>query len=153
MIWPKALPSGAPESCVMMSAMKKPDDEKKPTPWVLVVDDDLFILKVYQAKLAIEHIEYKVASDGEEGLRLAKSSDPPAVVLLDLMLPKKSGFEVLEEIRKDESLKNVAVIIQSNLSQKADADRVMQLGASEFIVKGSIKIDELIARIRHYLSR
>lgn len=138
----------------MISALKKPDDEKKPpTPWVLVVEDDLFIQKAYRAKLAIEHIEYKVASDGEEGLAMVKSGNPPAVVLLDLMLPKKSGFEVLEEIRKDEKLKDTAVIIQSNLSQQADADRVMQLGASEYVVKGSIKIDELIKKIKSYLTR
>ncbi|MBI4458180.1 response regulator [Candidatus Uhrbacteria bacterium] len=134
--------------------MKKPDDKKtSPDPWVLLVEDDLFIQKAYQAKFGLERIAYKVASDGEQALAMAKTGTPPAVVLLDLMLPKKSGFEVLEQIRKDDKLKDTAIIIQSNLSQQADVERVMQLGASEFVVKGSLKMDDLIKKLKRYLVR
>lgn len=69
-----------------------------------------------------------MAEDGEQALQMLKGGNQPSIILLDLMLPKKNGFEVLEEIKKDQRLKDVPVLILSNLAQDTDAKRGVELG-------------------------
>src|SRR3972149_9776794 len=89
---------------------------------VFVVEDDVFLVKAYQIKFQKAGIEVWVVTDGKEALKyLAK--DPPSVVLLDLLLPGVSGFDILAEIRKNEKWKNVPVYILTNLSQSEDVER------------------------------
>ena len=71
--------------------------------------------------------------------------------MLDLMLPKKNGFEVLEELQKDEKWKTIPVIILTNLGQESDAKRGLALGASEYLVKADTKINDIIAHVKKYL--
>lgn len=125
---------------------------EKKSLWVCIIEDDVFIDKAYAAKFAHEHIPIKIAEDGEAGLKLLQSDDKPFLILLDLMLPKKNGFEVLEEIKKDSTLKDIPVVIMTNLGQDADAKRGLALGATEYLVKANIKIDEIIKKVKGYLS-
>lgn len=91
------------------------------------------------------------ALDGEAGLNLAKK-ETPDLILLDLVLPKKNGFEVLEEIKKDSSTKNIPVIVLTNLEGSAEVERALSLGATTYLVKTNYKLDELLGKIEGVLN-
>ena len=121
--------------------------------WVFIVEDDVFINKAYKAKFAHEGIEVKFAEDGEKALQMLKTCGLPSLILLDLMLPNKSGFEVLEEIKRDSKIKNIPVLILTNLAQELDNNRGIDLGAEEYLVKADLKIEDLIAKVKQYLAK
>ena len=134
-----------------MTKTNQQDNASKPAPWVLIVEDDALVNKAYSAKLTNENIAYKIAEDGETAITLLKGGDMPALILLDLMLPKKNGFEVLEEIKKDGRLKDIPVVIMSNLGQEADAKRGIALGAAEYLIKANVTIEDIVKKVRRYL--
>lgn len=119
---------------------------------VMVVEDDEHISKVYEIKLAKEGIIASVARDGEEAVTKI-ASEKPDLILLDLMLPKKDGFGVLEDIKKVPELATIPVIILSNLGQKTDQDRALALGANEYLVKVDYPIQEIIDKVKGYLAK
>lgn len=123
------------------------DENKKK---VIVVEDDEHISKVYEIKLAKEGIDAKIARDGEEAVVMI-TDEKPDLVVLDLMIPKKDGFGVLEEIKKNPELVGIPVIILSNLGQKTDQDRALALGANEYLVKVDYPIQDIINKIKGYL--
>jgi DNA-binding response OmpR family regulator len=123
----------------------------KSTPWILVVEDDVLINKAYAAKFSVEKITAEFATDGEEAIKKLDGEGVPALVLLDLMLPKKNGFEVLKEMKAHPKFKQIPVIILTNLGQDTDAKLGVELGATEYLVKTDIKIDEIITKIKKYL--
>jgi DNA-binding response OmpR family regulator len=114
---------------------------------VLVVEDDHFLAKIYKIKLAKENIEAKICSDGTEALKFIKE-DKPALILLDMVLPGMSGFEILEEIRRTEGLKKIPVIILSNLGQDADIAKGKELGVIDYFVKSDISIHDVVTKIK-----
>lgn len=118
---------------------------------VVVVEDDEHISKVYEIKLAMENITAIVAHDGEEAVVMI-SAEKPDMIILDLMIPKKDGFAVLEEIKKDPKLAQIPVIVISNLGQKGDQDRALALGANEYLVKVNYPIQEIIDKVKGYLA-
>ena len=119
---------------------------------ILLVEDDQFLSNLLKVRLQRENMEVILAQDGEEALkRLADSR--PTLILLDLILPKKSGFEVLEKISTDPQLKDMPVIIISNLGQTSDIQRGKELGAVEYFVKAKISIDDLILKIKEFLTK
>jgi len=119
---------------------------------ILLVEDDQFLSNLLKVRLQRENMEVILAQDGEEALkRLADSR--PSLILLDLILPKKSGFEVLEKISTDPQLKDMPVIIISNLGQTSDIQRGKELGAIEYFVKAKISIDDLILKIKEFLTK
>ncbi|MDD3614401.1 MAG: response regulator [Candidatus Pacebacteria bacterium] len=122
------------------------------SPKILVVEDDPFLANLLRLRLEKEKIEVIQAKDGEEALQKLKEIEPD-LILLDLILPKKSGFEVLEDISLNPSLRNKPVIILSNLGQTVDVQRGKQLGAVEYFVKAKISIDDLIAKIEEFLQK
>lgn len=117
---------------------------------VLIVEDDDHISKVYEIKFAKEHVNAIVARDGEEAV-VKITAEKPDLILLDLMVPKKDGFGVLEEIKKNPELAKIPVIVLSNLGQKSDQDRIMGLGANEYLVKVDYPIQEVINKVKTYL--
>lgn len=117
---------------------------------VMIVEDDEHISKVYEIKFAKEGIATSVARDGEEAV-VKITAEKPDVIILDLMLPKKDGFGVLEDIKKVPELANIPVIILSNLGQKGDQDRAMKLGANEYLVKVDYPIQEIVEKVKGYL--
>ena len=76
----------------------------------------------------------------------------PDIILLDLILPGVDGFEILSRIKKDDRLKDIPVIVLSNLGQQEDIDRAMSLGAQDFMVKANFTLEEIIVRVRSILS-
>lgn len=117
---------------------------------ILIVEDDLHISKVYEIQLAREGFFTILARDGEEALKLFEKENPD-IVILDLMIPKKDGFEVLEEIRKNSKYSKIPILILSNLGQKTDESRALKLGATEYLVKIDHPIQEVVNKIKSYL--
>lgn len=117
---------------------------------VMIVEDDEHISKVYEIKLAKEGVETSLARDGEEAV-VKITAEKPSVILLDLMLPKKDGFWVLEEIKKIPELSSIPVIVLSNLGQQSDQDRALALGANEYLVKVNYPIQEVVNKVKGYL--
>ncbi len=115
---------------------------------ILIVEDDSFLIQMYSAKLELEGYGVLLASDGEKALRLIKEKRPD-LVLLDLLLPKLNGFDFLEQIQKDGF--SVPVIVLSNLSQKEDIDKCLNLGAKDFLIKAHFVPSEVIIRIKEVL--
>lgn len=119
---------------------------------VFVIEDDPFLNKAISVKLKKEGFETDLALDGLEAIEKLKTTPKPDLVFLDLMLPRKSGFEILEEIKKaDSPLKDVPVVIMSNLGQEDDIKRGLSLGATDYLVKANIKIDEVVKKAKEIL--
>lgn len=118
--------------------------------YVLVVEDDPFYSKIYKTKLAKEKIDSQLVSNGNEALKAVKALRP-GLILLDLIMPGKDGFETLAELKADAAVKDVPVIVLSNLSQDEDIRRIMSLGAAEYLVKANVPIQEVINRVKHTL--
>ncbi|OGE85897.1 MAG: hypothetical protein A3J48_00990 [Candidatus Doudnabacteria bacterium RIFCSPHIGHO2_02_FULL_46_11] len=129
--------------------MVKSVDEKKART-VLVVEDDEFLLKAYNIKLKKEGFEVWLARDGKEAIAYLKK-DPPDIVLLDLMLPYLNGFEVLEQIKATAQWKQIPVIITTNLGQDQDIERGKKLGATDYLIKSDVKINDIVKKINNYL--
>lgn len=119
---------------------------------ILVAEDDLFLANAYKAKLTKEGFELEIAADGEETMSKIASFQPDAL-LLDLMMPKKDGFSVLEDLRKDPRWKDLPIIVATNLGQKEDIDRAMSLGATGYVVKSNLTLSALVDQINQYLSK
>jgi DNA-binding response OmpR family regulator len=119
---------------------------------ILIIEDDRFLRELMVRKLKMENLEVVEAEDGAEGLKKIKE-EKPDLVLLDLILPEMDGFEVLEQKRKDEEIKDIPVIILSNLGQKEEIDRGLQLGAKDYLVKAHFSPSEIIEKIKLFLQK
>ncbi len=117
---------------------------------VLIIDDDRFTRLVYQSQLSQENIKVDLACDGEEGLKKIKETKPD-LILLDIILPKKTGFEVLENIQKDPELKKIPVIVFSSLSRQSDIEKAMKLGAKKYLPKDSHTPKQIVEEIKKIL--
>lgn len=118
---------------------------------VLVIEDDPFYFNIYKMKLAKEGIRAEVALNADAGLAVARK-EKPALILTDLVMPGKDGFEVLKELKADPTLRDVPVIVFSNLSQEEDMRRAKELGALEYVVKANISIQEMIEKVKSNLA-
>ena len=118
---------------------------------ILLVEDDLSLLKIYSNKLKISGFDVSVAITGDEALRKVKT-ELPDLVLLDLILPGKDGFRVLEEIKSDPKTKKIPVVILSNLGQESDIKRGKELGAIDYLVKSDTGLMDLVAKMKRYLT-
>lgn len=119
---------------------------------VLIVEDDKFLRELINRKLQSENFETVLAIDGEAGIDLI-IKEKPDIVLLDLILPGINGFEVLAKIKENERIKEIPVIIFSNLGQKDDIDKGMNLGAADYLVKAHFTPSEIIEKINQVLSK
>lgn len=120
-------------------------------PKILFVDDDNFLRKVYEAELKEKNFDVVLAQDGEEGLEKAQLEDPD-LIILDMIMPKKSGFEVLTELQHNPKTKNIPVIILSNLGQEDDKKKGVDLGAVDYLIKDNITLGILVEKINQYLN-
>ncbi len=117
---------------------------------ILIAEDEEILLNVLKDRFEAEGWEVFMAKDGEEAVdSIAKNSLD--LVLLDLLLPKKDGFEVLKEVRSDEELKNLPIIVLSNLSGDEDIKKAMQLGANDYFVKTQHPMSEVVEKVNALL--
>jgi len=117
---------------------------------ILIIEDDKFLRELITRKLVNEGYQPIEATNGEEGVRTAKS-EKPDLILLDLILPGIDGFEALARIRKDQETANLPVIILSNLGQKEDIERGLKLGATDYLIKAHFSPGEIIEKIASIL--
>ena len=112
---------------------------------VLIIEDDTFLQGLEASKLTKDGFQVITASTGEEAMR--KINEPNIdVILLDLILPNYDGFEILKKIKETEKIKNIPVIVFSNLSDEKDVKKSKELGAIDFMVKSNFTLDELIKK-------
>ncbi len=114
---------------------------------ILLVEDDTFFREFYAAKLHEEGMEVEIASDGEEGLEKAEKTKPD-VILLDIIMPKKDGFEVLQALSQNATLKKIPVIVFSTLGQESDMEKAKKLGATDYINKSFFDFAGLKTKIK-----
>lgn len=117
---------------------------------VLIIEDDNLIAKIYSTRLSQDGYEVKVADNGKDGLGLIKTFKPN-VVLLDIMIPKISGLEILKIIKKDAHTKNIPIIVYSNLGKDDGIKQAKALGASEYIIKANLTPHQVVEKIKSYL--
>jgi CheY-like chemotaxis protein len=116
---------------------------------ILLVEDEEIMIDLLQKKLSREGYEVFVARDGEEGLKKMREMDPkPDLILLDIVMPKMGGFEVMEEMAKDEKLKNIPVIVISNSGQPVELDRAKKLGAKDWLIKTEFDPKEVLEKVK-----
>lgn len=118
---------------------------------ILLIEDDPFLLSMYVTKFEMENFNVITAQDGDKGLKLAVR-ETPDIILLDLILPEKDGFEVLKGLMADEKLKNIPVILLTNLSQKEDIDRGLELGANDYLIKAHFTPSEVVEKVKKVLN-
>jgi DNA-binding response OmpR family regulator len=117
---------------------------------ILIIEDDISMLNMYEKLFTYEGFTVAIAEDGEKGMQKALESLPD-IVLLDIMMPRKSGFQVLEDLKKEEKTKNVPVILLTNLSSESVISEAYALGAAGYLVKSQTPYDEIVAEVKKYL--
>ena len=117
---------------------------------ILIVEDETTLQEALTEFLSAEGFEVLSALDGEKGLELAKS-EKPDLVILDIILPKKDGYEILTEIKGGEDTKNIPVILLTNLESPEDIDKAFEKGASTYLVKSNYKLEEVVKKIKETL--
>ena len=124
----------------------------KVTKKILIVEDERSLSELVENELDSMGFDARVAGDGELAMKLARSFDPD-VIMLDLILPKKGGLEVLKELKIDPALKTIPVIVLSNLSGDESIRMAMTFGADDYFIKTQSSIFEIIAKVQKRLDR
>ena len=119
---------------------------KNRTMKILLIEDDKFFREFYAQKLREKNIEVDQPGDGNEGLKKIGISIP-GFILLDLIMPIKDGFQVLEELSKQDSTKNIPVLVFSTLGQEKDIQKAMSLGAKGYVNKSFFDFESLLKKI------
>jgi len=117
---------------------------------ILLVEDDLFLLNMYATKFELENFEVIIAEDGEKGYKMA-GKEMPDIILLDIMLPKINGFEVLERLKIEDRTRNIPVLLLTNLGQKDDIEKAVSLGAVDYLIKAHFMPSEVVSKIKKIL--
>ncbi|MBL4693813.1 response regulator [Candidatus Gracilibacteria bacterium] len=123
-------------------------DSKK----IMVVEDDRLVSKIYKIKLESKGYEVITAEDGDQALSLILS-EMPDLIILDILMPSKSGFEVLDSIRANEQTKEIPVIVltEANRSEE-DLQKGLSKGANEYLVKSKSSLEQILEKIASYLN-
>jgi len=120
---------------------------------ILLVEDDSFISGMYFTKLTSLGFSVDVVEDGETAWKKLQQESLPDLILLDIVLPKMDGFEVLENLRKQDRTKDIPVVLLTNLGQKPDVERGMKLGANDYIIKAHYTPTEVVEKITNLLDK
>ena len=121
---------------------------------ILLVEDDPFLIDIYATKFKEEGFSVKVANDGEEGLRKLREGENEEkfdLLVLDIVLPHVDGWEILKEIKANEKLKNLKIVILSNLGQKGEVEKGIKLGATKYLIKAHYTPSEVAEEIKKIL--
>lgn len=117
---------------------------------ILIIEDDPFLQSMYVTKLEANGYDVVSQEDGSKGFSSVQEESPD-LILLDILLPGKDGFEILEELKADKSAKEIPVILLTNLGQRKDIERGLELGAVDYLIKAHFTPSEVIAKIEAVL--
>lgn len=117
---------------------------------ILLVEDDVALAQVYRSRLELEGFEIREVNNGEDALSAAIDFRPD-LILLDAMMPKISGFDVLDILRNTPDTTNIRVIMLTALSQPKDKERAEALGVDDYLVKSQVVIGDVVERVKHHL--
>ena len=116
---------------------------------IVILEDDLALVTSLSRALESDGFEIYSAVDGETGLRTIAEKKPD-LVILDIILPRKSGFEVMEALSADKELSKIPVMVLTNLESSQDVNRMMELGAKSFLVKTNSSLDEVLIKVKGF---
>ena len=119
---------------------------------VLIIEDDSYISDMYKIKLESENFEVVTAKDGIIGTRIIEKQKPD-IVLLDIVMPKIDGFSVLKTIKRNPELKEIPIVLLTNLSQKENVEKGFELGADSYIIKAHFTPSEVVKKIKDILEK
>ncbi len=120
---------------------------------IVIIEDEEALKSVLVEKFEKLNFEVKSAKDGEEAMPVIRNANPD-IILLDIILPKRSGFDVLEELKKDPGLKHIPVIVLSNLGEDENLKKALAMGADDYLVKTQHPINEVVDKVnKHLLSK
>ncbi|NTU99478.1 response regulator [Candidatus Falkowbacteria bacterium] len=117
---------------------------------ILIIEDDAFLLTMYSTKFELEGYEVLTSDEGDRGLKLAQKENPD-IILLDVLLPKMNGFEVLKELKKNDKTKDIKVLLLTNLSQRGEVQQGLDLGAIDYLIKAHYMPSEVVERVEKIL--
>lgn len=117
---------------------------------ILLVEDDVALAAVYRSRLELENFDTHEVNNGEQALQ-AVMEYKPDLILLDAMMPKVNGFDVLDILRNTPEVANVRVIMLTALSQPKDKERAEALGVDDYLVKSQVVIGDVVERVKHHL--
>lgn len=120
---------------------------------ILLVEDDQILIKMYTRKFEKEGLKVLAALDGQQGLQIIQNTrEKPNVVLLDVMLPKMNGFDLLEKIKANPITKDIPVILLTNLAgNQEDREKGKRLGAADYLVKSDLTPTQIVEKVKSYL--
>lgn len=125
-------------------------DITSPIKKILLVEDDDALANVYQMRLQAEGFDVRRVANGEDALAAAREY-APSLILLDAMMPKVSGFDVLDILRNTPETATMKIIMLTALSQESDKERAQGLGVDDYLVKSQVVISDVVDRIKHHL--
>jgi len=117
---------------------------------ILIIEDEEIILDLLQKKLTQEGYDISIAKDGAEGIR-AMRENKPDLILLDIVMPKMGGFEVMEEMQKDSGLRDIPIIVVSNSGQPVELDKAQELGAKDWLIKTEFDPQEVVEKVKKWI--
>ncbi|MBN1168633.1 response regulator [Candidatus Woesebacteria bacterium] len=130
----------------------QPVEQTAGLPRILIVEDDPILGRMYSEKFKSEGYEVISAQDGEAGLQKAKEGNID-MILLDVMLPRMSGIDLLEQLRKDDNAKDTKVIALTNLADQSEKDRAIALGVKDYLVKAMQTPEQVVTKVNSLLGR
>lgn len=118
---------------------------------ILLVEDDVFLASIYKTKFEMEGFKVSVADNGEDGLADVKKKKPD-IILLDILLPRLDGFSVLAELKQNKATAAIPVILLTNLGQKEDVHKGLELGAADYLIKAHFRPSETVDKVKRVLN-
>ena len=119
---------------------------------ILLVEDDSFLLGMYATKFEMENFKVIMAEDGEKAVRLALKESPD-IILLDIILPKINGFEVLRRLKANSAIAHIPVVLLTNLSQQDEIEQGLRMGAEDYLIKAHFMPSEVVDKIKKLLTK
>lgn len=117
---------------------------------ILIVEDDTALQKTLQEFLTEEKFDVVCAGDGEEGIRISRQ-EKPDLILLDIILPKKDGYEVIKELKSNKETAKIPIVLLTNLGGIHDVEKALELGATTYLIKSDYKLEEVVKKIKGIL--
>lgn len=118
---------------------------------IMIVEDDTFVMDIYETKIAKDGMNVISASNGAEAIKKLEAGAKPDLILLDILMPYMNGLELLKKIKEDENLNKIPVVLLTNLSQKEEIQEGLGLGAKDYLIKSHFTPSEVMEKINKYL--